>query len=81
MLVSLVKIATASLVMGVVCWWLAELTNIAAQQRFLTQLWELMLIIIASVASYVIMSLILKSEEIKELLGVIFRREITLLKD
>ena len=81
LLISLVKIAIASLVMGAVCWWLTELTNIAAQQRFLTQLWQLIMIILASVACYVIMTLILRSEETKELLGVIFRREITLPKD
>ncbi|MDH5406953.1 MAG: polysaccharide biosynthesis C-terminal domain-containing protein, partial [Candidatus Aminicenantes bacterium] len=81
LLISLVKIAIASLVMGAVCWWLTEFTNIAAQQRFLTQLWQLIMIILASVACYVIMTLILRSEEIKELLGVIFRREITLPKD
>ena len=75
MLVSLAKTGSASLVMGGICWWLAKLTNIAAQQRFLTQLWQLLLIIAVSVVSYVIMTLILKSEEAKELLGFIFRRE------
>ncbi len=80
LLVSLAKTATASLFMGVICWWLAEQTNIAAQQRFSTQLWQLIFIITASVASYVIITLILKSEEVKELLGVILRRELPSVK-
>jgi len=74
-LISLGKITTASLIMGLAARWIAQATKLANQTAKVSLILYLLLTILVCIALYVIITLVLKNEEIKELLAILLKKE------
>ena len=74
-LLSLSKIAVAALAMAFAGWWIADAVQLARRTSKLSLIFYLLLTILACIAIYVIITLALKNEEIKELLTIFSKKE------
>lgn len=79
-LISLGKIAASSFIMGLAAWWIAQATQLSKLTSKLSLILYLLLTILACIAIYVIITMILKNEEIKELLAILLKKESTIIK-
>jgi putative peptidoglycan lipid II flippase len=79
-IISLVKIIVASIVMGVSVWVIGHAFQLANQTAKLKLILYLLLTILASIAIYVIITVLLKNDEIRELLAILQKKESTILK-
>jgi putative peptidoglycan lipid II flippase len=79
-IVSLGKIIFASCIMGLSAWWISQLFQLANQSEKLLLILYLLLTILVSIGIYVIITLLLKNDEIKELLAILRKKESTIFK-
>jgi putative peptidoglycan lipid II flippase len=79
-IISLAKIIVASIIMGVSVWGIGNALQLANQTAKPKLILYLLLTILASIAIYVIITVLLKNDEIRELLAILRKKESTILK-